>query len=737
MTLRITSLCRFFGALALMGTAFTATAQNGLLRFSSATYSVAESGGAARITVTRTGGSAGTVTVDFTTIDSGGGTAAAEVDYTPTSGTLTFGPGVTSQSFNIPVLEDAVHEDNETVLIELNNFTGGAGPGSIVSTLLSITDNDACVYSFSPTSLTLDSNGGLAPAIGVTATDGCAWNATIATAGATWLAIVSGQAGVGNGAVILSCDPNPGSGSRTAKLNIAGKSYNVTQLPIDLTSPTVTITSPAAGSRQTNDTIAVTGKASDNVAVTLVEIRLENDAGVTDYAPATGTENWSAMVAGLVPGTNTIRVRARDAANTSVEVTRAVLFVEVRPLTVITNGAGAITPFRNGQFLEVGKAYTAQAKPASRYFFTGWSGTIESGDNLLTFAMQPDFILQANFIASPFANVAGSYHGLCYEWETYRHESSGLLMVRLADLGAFSASLILGGKRISFAGRFALDGLATNTIVRTGANTLTVLLGVDLAGGSDQITGTISDGNWTASVLANRALFDKTDHPAPQEGRYTFILPGDDGNAANQPGGDSFGTVTVDASGSVKVSGTLADGTTFSQKAPLSKNGWWPLYVPLYGGEGAIFGWVIFLESPEADFTGSLNWIKPALASAKYYPDGFALPRDVSGARYRPPTNSTDRILTFSDGRVRFSAGNLAEEFEEPVSLGDNNKVTDGGPNKLTLSIAPSSGLITGRVTPPGTAGGVVFRGAVYQKLNYGAGFFLGIDQSGRFLFSE
>jgi hypothetical protein len=413
-----------------------------------------------------------------------------------------------------------------------------------------------------------------------------------------------------------------------------------------------------------------------------------------------------------------------------------VLFVEVRPLTVITNGDGAITPFRNGQFLEVGKTYSAQAKPASKHFFTGWSGTVESGDNPLTFLMQPDFILQANFIASPFLAVAGSYHGLC-DYETYRHESSGFLTVRLTDLGAFSASLILGGKKTSFSGRFGLDGLSTTTVVRAGASPLTVFLMADLAGGSDQITGTISDGNWTAPVLANRARFHKTENPAPHEGRYTFILPGDDHDAVNQPGGDSFGTVTVDAGGSVKFSGTLADGTPFSQKAPLSKDGWCPLYVSLYGGEGAILCWIIFVESSEADFTGNLNWIKPVIASAKYYPNGFALQRDISGCRYRPPTNSADRVLMFTDGRVRFSAGNLAEGFEELVSLGDNNKVTDGGTNKLTLSIVSSSGLITGRVTPPGTTGSVVFRGAVYQRLNYGSGFFLGIDQSGRFQFSE
>ena len=53
----------------------------GTLQFSAATYSVAENGGNATITVTRTGGSAGAVGVTFATSN---GTATAPSDYTAT-----------------------------------------------------------------------------------------------------------------------------------------------------------------------------------------------------------------------------------------------------------------------------------------------------------------------------------------------------------------------------------------------------------------------------------------------------------------------------------------------------------------------------------------------------------------------------------------------------------------------------------------------------------------------------
>lgn len=654
---------------------------------------------------------------------------------------MTFGPGVTSQFFYVPVIDNSAHEGNETVLIELvDPPTGGAIPGTRVSATLTIADNDVCVYALSPTSLSLDPNGGLAPAIMVTATDGCRWDATNTTASATWLGILSGTSGEGNGEVVWSYDPNPGASSRTARLKIAGKIFTVTQLgvpPPDLTPPTINFSSPAANSRQTNDTITVTGKASDNVAVTLVEFRLENEAEVTDYFPATGTANWSATFGGLIPGTNTIRVRAYDAENLPVEAARSVIFVEVSPLTVVTNGEGSITPLRHGQLLDVGKNYMAQAKAARNHFFTHWSGSVESTDHPLTFTMYPGFVLQGNFALSPFIAVAGSYNGLFSEFENTRLESSGSLSLKLTDLGAFSAKIVLAGKRISFSGKFALDGLATSVVARTGASPLTVLLTLDLVGGSDQITGTISDGVWTAALLSDRALFHKTDNRAMQAGRYTLIVPGDDGDAASQPGGDSFGTVTVDAGGNVKFSGTLADGTKVSQTAPLSKNGWWPLFVPLYSGGGSILSWVFFVESSEANFTGVFTWIKPALPNAKFYTNGFTVQREFSGSSYRPPTNSMERVLSFTAGGVEFSAGNLAEPFENGVMLGDNSKVSNSGTNKLTLSIVFSSGLFSGSVTAPGATRSVSFRGALHQKHNYGSGFFLGTDQSGRVRFSE
>ena len=72
--------------------------------------------------MTRTGGTASGVTVDYATSD---GTASAGADYAPTTGTLTFGAGTTSQSFTVPIVNDTSAEGDETVNLTLSNPGGG------------------------------------------------------------------------------------------------------------------------------------------------------------------------------------------------------------------------------------------------------------------------------------------------------------------------------------------------------------------------------------------------------------------------------------------------------------------------------------------------------------------------------------------------------------------------------------------------------------------------------------
>ena len=71
--------------------------------------------------VTLNRAASGTVTVDYTTAD---GTATAGADYTATSGMLTFAPGETAKTVNVPVLDDAHDDTGETLTLTLSNASG-------------------------------------------------------------------------------------------------------------------------------------------------------------------------------------------------------------------------------------------------------------------------------------------------------------------------------------------------------------------------------------------------------------------------------------------------------------------------------------------------------------------------------------------------------------------------------------------------------------------------------------
>jgi hypothetical protein len=86
-------------------------------------------------TVTLSAASATTVTVNFATADN---TATAGSDYTATTGTLTFAPGVLTQTIAVAVLGDTTVEATESFLVNLSapsnaTITIGQGVGTITN----------------------------------------------------------------------------------------------------------------------------------------------------------------------------------------------------------------------------------------------------------------------------------------------------------------------------------------------------------------------------------------------------------------------------------------------------------------------------------------------------------------------------------------------------------------------------------------------------------------------------
>ncbi len=141
------------GTITIAGKTFTVTQDGATLvsnvQFNALSYNVGEGAGFATITVTRTGDTSGTATVDFATSDL---SAQQRTDYTITAGTLTFATGETSKTFVVLIVDDVYVEGSESLNLSLSNPTGGAVLGSPSTAVLTIVDND----SGSPTTNPLD-----------------------------------------------------------------------------------------------------------------------------------------------------------------------------------------------------------------------------------------------------------------------------------------------------------------------------------------------------------------------------------------------------------------------------------------------------------------------------------------------------------------------------------------------------------------------------------------------------
>jgi len=112
------------------------TTANGSVQFTISAIQLIEDVGTLTLTVQRMGGTVGNLSVDYSTTD---GTAIAGQDYTAASGTLNFTAGETTKTIQIPILDDATTETNETFTVALRNNTSPetvGAPSTVFVTLL-------------------------------------------------------------------------------------------------------------------------------------------------------------------------------------------------------------------------------------------------------------------------------------------------------------------------------------------------------------------------------------------------------------------------------------------------------------------------------------------------------------------------------------------------------------------------------------------------------------------------
>ena len=80
-----------------------------------------------------------------------------------------------------------------------------------------------------------------------------------------------------------------------------------------------------------------------------------------------------------------------------------------------------------------------------------------------------------------------------------------------------------GRRRRGNSGALDSSGAASVTVKRGNLDPLAIQLTV--SADAESLSGSISDGTWTATITSYRAVFVGTSTPSDQAGRYTMIVP--------------------------------------------------------------------------------------------------------------------------------------------------------------------------------------------------------------------
>jgi hypothetical protein len=120
-----------------------------VIQLTSTTFSADEALDQVSISLSRTGDTSGTSTIDFTTSDTAGsqactatnGRASARCDYVTAIRRVTFAPGEASKAVSISIINDAYQEGSESFSVNLSNPAGATLTQSTAT--VTIADNDS------------------------------------------------------------------------------------------------------------------------------------------------------------------------------------------------------------------------------------------------------------------------------------------------------------------------------------------------------------------------------------------------------------------------------------------------------------------------------------------------------------------------------------------------------------------------------------------------------------------
>jgi hypothetical protein len=309
---------------------------------------------------------------------------------------------------------------------------------------------------------------------------------------------------------------------------------------------------------------------------------------------------------------------------------------------------------------------------------------------------------------------------------------SGVLDIPPGIAGSFdftvSATGVITGKVTMARGVFSFTGTLNASgylAARIGPVTGPVRsLQIQLLSSADKTYRvTLNDGDLGTATTSD---FTATNYtaltPCPVAGKFTFV------DGTSQP--IAAGLVTVSTLGSSTLSGKIFDGTAFVASGTVDALNNLSVGASLYAGQGRVLMSALLPTGLQSNI-GFLGLLRPGRSN-----QGVELPPiDVSNtgfvSRYVPPPANTRALSSWSGGtgNAELIGGGFVGTVNKALTISTANKVTVTTllPEKLSITVTPSTGLFTGSVIPTGSSTAKPIYGYLLQNNSpaIGYGFFL------------
>jgi hypothetical protein len=229
---------------------------------------------------------------------------------------------------------------------------------------------------------------------------------------------------------------------------------------------------------------------------------------------------------------------------------------------------------------------------------------------------------------------------------------------------------------------------------------------------------TLSDGSHSATITGWRNVWNPAPLIKPYAGYYTMALNAPSPQTKPVPQGNGYASFTVATTGTLTVSGKLAEGTAFTTSGFVGPDGSVLVYQMLYANKGSIIGLLDIAEGSLADYsdnslTGDAVWTRDETTPSslnRTYAAGFTnAPMTAIGGRYKPITTAEivmylndeadNAVLNFNDGGLGSNANDPNPDCTLRLKKGGLVVYPLANTNLITLALYPATGLFSGTFT--------------------------------------